>query len=276
MQTISYDQIIKNFNKDVWDFSYLTSTEFKEILNFPVKFNNNVIEQVVSGKFSYPDYSTILIVVKKTKDYDYSIDKDFSTICQNNLPNLSYFQIYCNLKYAAVKAGLGQYGKNMLFHHPKFDFDIHLAAFMIYNPIINLPQRNKANFNLLSQCENCNDCYNACPVNAIHNQQEPFWLDAYACDNFCYYSNHTKIPSIKWNKIPFQHGIFDENFIYSIQSNKDYYNHFPEGTKGEIRDNQGEKHYIHYPICRECTSQPKCTKYNGNYPYNWNDVQILN
>ena len=38
-------------------------------------------------------------------------------------------------------------------------------------------------------------------------------------------------------------------------------------------DDNGQKHRNQYPICRECTSQPKCSKYNGNYPYDWNDVQ---
>ena len=276
MKIIDYNDIINYFDNNIWDFSYLTSEEINEILNFPIKFNINEITNLVNGTYEIPKESIILIVVKYSKDYDYSIDKDFDTICKLNLPELKYEQLYCNLKYAAVKSGLGQYGKNMVFHHPKFNFDVHLAAFILKNPIINLPVRNSINLNFLKECDNCNDCYNACPAHAIHNQIQPFWVDAYKCDAFCYYGNHAQIPSVKWNKIPFQHGIFDKDLIFSIHSNKDYYNHFPKGNKGEVVDNNGNIHHIHYPICRECTSQPKCSKYNGNYPYDWNDVKVLN
>jgi hypothetical protein len=31
----------------------------------------------------------------------------------------------------------------------------------------------------------------------------------------------------------------------------------------------GQKLFIQYPVCRECVSQPKCTKYGGKHPYKW-------
>jgi hypothetical protein len=47
-------------------------------------------------------------------------------------------------------AGLGQYAKNSLFYHPKFQFETHLNVYVIHNQITNLPKRKSPNYNLLS------------------------------------------------------------------------------------------------------------------------------
>lgn len=270
---IDYNEIINLFDQNIWDFSYLTYKEIQEVLNFPIKFPPNFIKKWVYEDIGFNNSVMFLIVVKQSKNYDYSLNVDFQNICDKYLPQLQYEEFWCNYKYAAMLAGLGQYAKNSLFYHPKFQFETHLNVYVIHNQITNLPKRKSPNYNLLSQCENCNDCYNACPVNAIHNQFGQIWIDTYKCDNFCFFGNHPDIPSIKWNKVPIEYGINDKTLIYNIQTCQDFYKTFPTAIKTDYIDDNGQRHRNQYPICRECTSQPKCSKYNGNYPYDWNDVQ---
>lgn len=266
---LDYNIFIKQFDINLWDFSYLTYEEIQEVLNFPIKFSPNFIEKWLFSDMNIDSTAIFLIVVKQTKNYDYSLNSEFLSHCNN----LKIEEFWCNYKYAAVRAGLGQYAKNSLFYHPKFQFDTHIGVFVCHENMLNLPQRNIPNFNILSYCINCNDCYNACPVGAIHNQQGQVWIDAYKCDNFCFYGNNPQIPSIKWNKIPIEFNITDYNFIYDIKTSQDFFKYFPNAVKASYVDTNGKRHENSYPICRECTSQLKCTKYNGNYPYDWNDIK---
>lgn len=263
LKTFTYQEIIDIFNDD-WDFSYLNYDEMQEVLNFPVKMNANYLEHILQ-KDILPKDVTFLIIVKKTEDYDYSIGSIFDEVCQKCFPELMFSKFWCNYKYAAVKSGLGQYAKNSLFYHPKFQFETHLYVVMIFNPIINLPKRNPENFNLLKQCEGCNDCFNVCPVKAIHNQSGFTWIDMEKCDNFCFYGNHSSIPSIKQNHVLLKDLSEDEKI--NIHSHSDYNKLFPNQPLTSGIEENGKIYWYQYPTCRECTSQKRCSKYNGNYPY---------
>lgn len=269
---IDYNKIISLFDPNEWDFSYLTFQEINEVLNQPIKLENQVEKIKLFGK-NYNIDSIFLVVVKHTYDYDYSLIKDFSTTLDKYKNEFELFE--CNFKYAAVKSGLGQYARNSLFHHPVYDFDNHIAVFLFKDGLINLPQRKKENFNLLSVCENCDDCIKACPASAINvNSMGLTWIDLEKCDNFCHFGNNGRIPSIKWNLIKINEIPLSYKEIYDIVD-------FPSWIK-TIGDERGKKlsinnqtHYVTFPICRECTSQKRCTKYNGKYPYNWSNVKIF-
>ena len=71
---------------------------------------------------------------------------------------MEFGQVEINYKYATVLSGLGQYGKNTLVYSNKFGFEFHVSIFGIFNEIINLPTRNKPNFNYLNSCIDCTDC----------------------------------------------------------------------------------------------------------------------
>lgn len=274
---IKYNDIIKQFNKKEWDFSYIKYDEIWEILNQPTKIGFS-IENILFKENPLPkEQSILLICVKKTKNFDYTFFSPFIYECKKYFPNLNIHEFQCNYKYAAVRAGLGQYAKNSLFYHPEFQFDTHIGVFLIEDEIIELPKRNLPNFNLLSKCKNCNDCIKACPVNAIHYENNKTWINIYDCDNFCSFGNSPDIPSLKWNWFTLDedlNSIFT-NFedIYNIQN---YYDLKQKSSKINSRlikiDNK--IYTVIFPICRECTSQSRCTKYNGNYAYNWNDITI--
>lgn len=265
MDIISYKEIISLFD-DEWDFSYLTYDEMMEVLNFPVKMGNNHLERLVQNN-DIPTTAHFLIVVKHTIDYDYSLNLIFRKKCEEHFINIKLGDFWCNYKYAVVKAGLGQYAKNSLVYHNKFQFDTHFAVFIIFNPIIDLPKRELNNFALLDQCKNCFDCQNACPVSAIHynNDNNYAWIDMNKCDNFCFFGNHNKIPSIKLNHYLLQELSLEEK--RNICSYKDLHQIFPNIILSPGYIDNNEIHYIQYPTCRECTSQKKCTRYGGNYPY---------
>lgn len=269
---ILYNDIINCFDLNEWDFSYLTGQEIFEVLNQPIKLTNHVDEIKLYGQ-DFQDDSIFLVVVKHSYDFDYTITKFFPEILNKNF-NLTFRLFECNYKYAAVKAGLGQYAKNSLFHHPKFDFDSHLAVYLFQDNIIGLPKRNASNFNLLAQCEGCNDCINACPAHAINlNDMGRTWINLQTCDNFCHFGNGGRIPSIKWNLVKINNIPLTQEQVYKITN-------FPQwiqavGSQGEFLKINGNSHHVIFPVCRECTSQKRCTKYGGKYPYDWNRVLIF-
>ena len=268
--SISYNDIINQFESDEWDFSYLTGLEMREVLNQPIK-QANAIGTFELKPLQYNNNTIFLIVAKHGYDYDYTINKLFPIKIKKL--NLKYeFFDACNQKYAAVKAGLGQYAKNSLLHHPRFDFDFHLGIYILHDEIINLPERNKADFTLLKQCEGCNDCINACPVHAINiGKNDRIWVDLELCDNFCHFGNNGRIPSIKWNLIKHHNIPISNKDIYQITNFQEWIN-----KTGQYSLNiNGNQECVIYPICRECTSQKRCTKYGGKYPYDWNRVLVL-
>ena len=271
MQNISFSNIVKLFNKNEWDFSYLTAIEMNEVLNFPVKLGNNLISDVNDHKIELKKSNNIfLIVIKKTKDFDYSLEPIFFKTINNNIPNLNLDIFHCNFKYAAVKAGLGQYARNSLFFHPKFNFETHIGVFICYSNLIDLPKRNIENFSLLSLCNNCNDCIKSCPVQAIHDN----WIDMEKCDNFNFFGNHNYIPSIKYGAKQFYAPFLSDENLKKVTN----FAEFKQATGKTIKNFviiNGEKIAVRYPTCRECTSQKKCSKYNGKYPYENSKVKIL-
>lgn len=266
LKPIIYNNIIELFSCEEWDFSYLLPNEMMEVLNFPIKIAPNHIEHLVEQGNDIPNTSTFLTVVKRTKDYDYALHSQFIDKCKQYFPELKIINFWCNYKYAIVKSGLGQYAKNSLVYHQKFQFETHFSVFLIFNPILNLPNRNPSNFNILSLCNNCQDCFKACPVQAIHNQEKFLWIDMDKCDNFCFFGNHKYIPSIKQNHILLSH--LTQQQKENIIDYKTLHQLYPEITLTPgIKDKDGKIKWYSYPTCRECTSQIKCSKYNGKYPY---------
>lgn len=273
MIQIDYQNFISFFNQDEWDISYLTGLDMIEVLNQPIKFNTNLIEYYHANGFDFNDKTIFLVVVKKNYDFDYTHVKNFFDICSNKCPELQFQQIECNLKYAAVKAGLGQYAKNSLFWHPRFQFETHLAVYQIFNEIINLPVQKISNFNLLNLCENCNDCIKSCPVSAIHYDNNKTWIELNSCDNFCHFGNDKHIPSIKWSYIHLDKELEKLSYqeVYDIKNFTDW-----DKLLNSYNLNFNiQNTYMHFPICRECTSQKKCSRYNSKYPYDWNNYWML-
>ena len=265
---IDFNEIKKYFNDKYYDLGYIDKRDIKFLSNAPIKLHSIDIQET-------EDFSYGIVFVKKTINYDYSMFNEILEILNKNFKKMSfYFWEHINLKNSVVLSGLGQYGKNQLVYSYKFGFDIHIAVVLIKDIIINLPERKKANWNFLPQCKDCNDCYNACPVKAIHNKEKPYWVDIYACDNFCHYGNDKNIPSIKWSWGKYiVNPPIDDSILYQIKNFFDC----KKLTGLEIKRSyliDGKEKYIQFPTCRECASQPKCSKYDGKYPYDKNKYII--
>ena len=270
---ISYNSIVSKFPSNEWDFSYLTFDEIQEVLNHPIKYDD-MLDKLFTYGFQCDETSIFLVCIKKSSDFDYSLHKSFEDIIHNNIPELNYREFWCNFKYAAVLSGLGQYAKNSLFYHPIFQFETHIIVYVIHNKIIDLPNRKKPNFSLLSLCNNCNDCIKACPVSAINIGPTGTWIDLYKCDNFCHFGNHNIIPSMKWNWVKIHNFNLNYEEIYNIHNLSDCREKCGYTPSGCVKINNIVYDTI-LPVCRECTSQKKCSKYNGKYPYDWNNVKFI-
>ncbi|NDB87071.1 MAG: hypothetical protein EB127_30955, partial [Alphaproteobacteria bacterium] len=85
--------------------------------------------------------------------------------------------------------------------------------------IIDLPTNRRINNKMWKRCDGCDDCRKACPVGAIHNETEPYWLNSGDCDNFIGFSDHETIPSIKkfWHENVYPE--IDNQNIDNIKSN---------------------------------------------------------
>lgn len=270
MNIFSFLQIKALFNDDIWDIGYLYPDEMKEVLNTPIKFPSNL--PIYTEELNFKIY---LIIIKKTKNFDYTIRHDFYKTVKKNIPNLNLSYIYCNYKYAAVLAGLGQYARNTLLYHNKFQFETHFTMFGIEQELTELPIRNEPNFSLLKRCENCYDCIKACPAQALHiNSQGKTWIDTVTCDNFNHYNNHPTIPSLKENWSKIEAPWLTEQQLFQIKSGKSCLEIANKSINHEIWL-KGKKYSVIYPICRECSSQKRCSQFNGNYPYDKNEVSFF-
>ena len=125
-----------------------------------------------------------------------------------------------------------------------------------------------SNYKIWNRCLDCDDCAKACPAGAIHNEGEPFswWINSSACYDFITYGNDPNIPSVKqfWHK-----HVHPEVPVDQITG------HFQGldiiwDANGYTYDEQIVRKDgvpIDVPVCRECTSQKRCSPWNGEYPY---------
>lgn len=83
-----------------------------------------------------------------------------------------------NLKRLAVAAGLGTWGKNAMFLHPRFGPRLRLAALRIIGAALDETGPGIDGFEQNPSCQECTACIDACPVGVL----EPYYLrDTEAC-----------------------------------------------------------------------------------------------
>jgi ferredoxin len=145
--------------------------------------------------------------------------------------------------------------------------------YQIENKIYDLPIKKLPNFSLLALCNNCNDCIKACPVSAIHFNETYSWIDARECELFSNFGNDPKIPSIKWNWIKLNNFNLSDQEIENIHNFIDCKNSCGCIPNGIVTINN-LNYVTTLPICRECTSQKRCTKYKGCYSYDWDNIKL--
>lgn len=279
--TISFNDLKKLFDES-WDVGIISADVLKRVSLMPIKDKSHIFGADFTNDIHFTGLTNTLILIKDGHTWDYTHYEEGCRIIKN-AGYENWFPIYTNFKEAAIMSGLGVRARNSLIYSYKFGFDCHISAIGFEDEIIDLPTNKRVNNKLWKRCENCDDCIKACPVGAIHGTKEPYWLDSDACDTFIGFGNHPEIPSIKnfWHE-----NIYPElpkDLVDSIQNGKDSQKIFgqflPLNRNGFHYDGQvtrfnGEP--VNVPFCRECTSQPRCSKWNGKFPYQkYKTIKIL-
>lgn len=285
MIKISFNEIKKLFNEDDWDIGYLSADALKRCALHPVKLVSLLGVEDYSSHIYFRCTNSI-VLIRKGHTWDYTIYDESRAIINNSgikQKGISCHNIHTNYKEAAILSGLGVRARNSLIYSYRFGFDHHITAFRFENEITDIPTNKRVNYKIWNRCVGCDDCAKACPVGAIHNdEKDPFawWLDSEKCMDFIGYSDHPTIPSMKkyWHENVYPN--FSKKQVdkmTGLLATMDYYaqhgmkwDDFPWDRNGYSYDGQvvrknGKE--IDVPICRECTSQPRCSKWNGKYPY---------
>jgi ferredoxin len=274
MNKISFNDIVQLFDPKEWDVGVISAEQLLQCGHKPIKQKIHVMGADFTNSVYYRGLTNTIILIRDGHTWDYThYEQSIKILSESNLKN--WFQLYTNFKEAAIMAGLGVRARNSLVYSYKFGFDCHIAAIGFDDEIIDLPKNRRVNNKMWKRCEGCDDCRKACPVGAIHNEKEPYWLNSSACDNFIGNSDHPVIPSIKkfWHENVYPE--IPKDVIDQIQKPFDIekilgVENYPWDKNGYTYDGQVVKQngkLVNVPFCRECTSQPRCSKWNGKYPY---------
>lgn len=270
---IKFSDIQKLFPEEQWDVGFLTKEQFKICAYSPVKGKAQPYGDDYTNDIHYFSIANAIVLVRHSPDsWDYSLYQEADDILRKSQFQ-DWFPVYTNFKEAAILSGLGVRAKNSLVYSHKFGFDMKVCVVGFDDEIIEPPAPARINFKYWERCDGCSDCRLACPVGAIHNENEPFWLDSGKCDNFMGFGDHPRIPSIKrfWHKNV--HPEVSQGEVDNMKSCIDAGRELPFDANGYTLDidmqtgvlKDGKP--IPVPFCRECQVQPRCSKWNGNYPY---------
>ena len=270
---ITFSSIQKLFSSEEWDVGLLTKEQLKIVSYYPIKWKTQ-LDKDIHMDFTNDIHfrgivNTIVLVRNTSKAFDYSLyDEAFQILVDSGLKE--WGPIYTNFKEAQILAGLGVRAKNSLVYNYKFGFDSKICAVGFKEEITEPPTNRRINKKYWQRCKGCDDCAIACPVGAIHNTEEPYWLDSGKCDNFLGLSDHPTIPSVKkfWHK--YVHPEISKEKVDRITDFLDN-GYLPFDANGYSMDeNQSiikDGKFVQIPMCRECQVQPRCSKWEGHYPY---------
>lgn len=270
-QNINFNDISFILTNKKLKYSYLTSDEFQKILNFPIKEKHSF--EIDPDSFNmFQKNNGICLVVLKKDDINLNLEEFI-----NNLKKIPFIQItriqYVNKKLAAILSGLGQYGKNQLIYNEDYGFHFGIELYLIFNPVINLPDRNPVKYTYMDKCNNCNECIKNCPVQAIHLDEYLPWVDEDKCRNFYLYGDHEKISSTKYGINAFLNHKFSVEQLKSVQDKDSFENLFQFENKENQITKDGKTYFLDIKYCRECMNQIPCRKME--YVYDKNSYTLL-
>jgi hypothetical protein len=266
MNQISFNTLKALFPEDEWDVGYLSSERLLQAALSPIKHKWNYVGEDFTNATSFSNVTNAIVLIKKSHTWDYTLYTDAEKTMQDS-GICGWHPVYTNYKEAAILSGLGVRAMNSLVYTYKFGFDCHITVIRFDQEIIDVPTNKRVNTKMWSRCKGCDDCAKACPVGAINNKEEPYWLNSSKCESFIGQGDHPTIPSIHKfvikkvyaGKPPIfsQPVVGDRPETYIIGNGYSY--------DGTVVRKDGKA--VHVPFCRECTAQPRCSKWNGKYPY---------
>ena len=279
MKPLDFTVVKKLFPQEQWDVGYITKAQLQICAYTPIKWKFHVVGLDFSNDIHFDQLQNCIVLIKETpKAGDYDFYKEAATIMAKS-GVIGWDMVYTNFKEAAIQAGLGVKAKNSLIYSYRFGFDCKICVIRFDQSFKNIPINKRVNKKLWNRCVDCWDCAINCPVKAIHNEgndMKDHWLDSSKCDNFIGLSDHPTIPSIKkfWHK--HVHPEVPKEEVDKLKTWFDVKKKY--GTAGLPWDKNGysfnssfgaakDGKPIDVPMCRECTSQPRCSKWKGNYPY---------
>jgi len=281
------------FDSDKWDIGYLTLEQLEICSYHPIKS----IFQYSKGRYFanniHYNWSTIcngLVLVRhSTVSLNYLLyDQATEILTEHGLiEDADWCHIYTNFKEAEILSGRGVRARNSLVYNYKFGFDskvcvVGLTAMIQNPPNVKRVAGNNFKEEFWNKCIGCDACREVCPVGAIHNNESVNWLDSRACDDFLGFSDHPKIPSIKkfWHKqvrpevpkkvvdlITDTESSEKMGHLFNVWNANGY-----TAADGIFRKDGKE---ISVPICRECQVQAPCSKWGGKYPYEEEEINLL-
>lgn len=278
MSTISFNKIKELFPSEHWDIGVLDEEKFLNCINKPIKYKAHGYGVDYTNQLHFdPNNRPItnaIVLVRQGHTWDYTFYDEAVDIIKQLPTNSQWRPLYLNFKEAAILAGVGVRAKNTLIYSYKFGFDCHICIIGFLDKIVDVPTNKRVNNKLWSRCNGCEDCITACPVNAIKTSFGEHWLDGSACDNFITLNDHDTIPSVKKFWHINVHPELPKEYVNSLKTMADVHNEFgsalPFDQNGYTFDGFVIRHNnetLEVPVCRECTSQPRCSKWNGNFPY---------
>ena len=266
---------------DTWDMAYLSREDTFQASMSPIKAKYHVFGRDFTNGIHFPDITHGIVMCKFGESWDYSFYKEIiNTIKKSNI--MGWYPMYTNYKEAAILSGLGVRARNTLVYSYKFGFDCHFAMVGFKTEITNIPDKSKKiQHNMWKKCTDCYDCINACPARAIHynEKNDKAWLDGGACENLIFFGttpegkyDSKKIPSVisYWHENC--HPEVDKKVVDSVKTVGDMHkvNNMQWDANGYAYDGNNTTKdgvNIRLPHCRECTAQPRCSKYEGKFPY---------
>lgn len=268
---VKFSDIRNLFPADQWDVGFLTEEQLKMCAYSPVKAKPQEYGADFTNNIHYFSIVNSIVLVRHSPDsWDYSLYREADDILKDSGLR-EWFPIYTNFKVAAILSGLGVRAKNSLIYSNAFGFDMKICVVGFDDKIIDPPSPARIDLNYWERCDGCSDCRLACPAGAIHNEEEPFWLDSGRCDDFMGFGDHPTIPSIKkfWHK--YVHPEVPKDRVDNMKSCLDLGSELSFDANGYILDQQTgvlkNGAPIPVPFCRECQVQPRCSQWNGKYPY---------
>tara|TARA_A100001015_G_scaffold286168_1_gene354490 strand:+ start:124 stop:1113 length:990 start_codon:yes stop_codon:yes gene_type:complete len=288
-EEISFKYLESFFDPKIWHVGMITKQELLEVSLMPIKHKSHIYGADFTNSIHFGGLTNCLILSNDGHSWDYT---HYNRACEimDDSPYKSWFPVYTNFKEAALRAGLGVRARNSLIYDYRFGFDVHFTAIGINNTIVDIPTSRRHNTKMWNRCIDCDDCMVKCPVGAIRNKAKVNWLNSSDCNNMITFgkSDNKEIPSIKdfWHKnlypeIPQEivdklstmedlEKYVNRDYGYSLNGHELkslYFNWDKNGYTfdGQVIRKDGEA--VNVPFCRECTSQPRCSKWNGKFPY---------